>query len=77
MSSEGAMDEYVKPSEVAARLHVSRQVIYKWFNEGKLAGARFGKSVRILRSSLEEFERNAQESPEKNETPRLMTARAA
>ena len=68
------MEEYVKPSEVARRLGVSRQAIYKWLDEGKLRGARFGRSVRVLRASVEEFERDARMAAEKNPTPGLVYA---
>lgn len=67
------MDEYVKPRDVADRLGVSRQAVYKWLNEGRLRGAKFGKTVRVLRSSIEEFERKAREElDEKNAAPGLV-----
>ena len=53
--------EYLKPSDVAKRLGVSRQAVYKWIKEGRLKAVRFGigKAVRIPRAALEEFERDA------------------
>lgn len=54
-------EEYLKPGEVAERLGVSRQAIYKWIKEGRLKAVRFGaaRGVRITRVALEEFERRA------------------
>jgi excisionase family DNA binding protein len=53
-------EEYVKPSDVAKRLGVTRGAVYKWIREGKLRSVRFGdNAVRIPRSALEEFERRA------------------
>jgi len=58
---EPMQEEYLKPGDVAKRLGVSRQAVYKWIKEGRLKAVRFGigKAVRIPRAALEEFERNA------------------
>lgn len=62
MSNE---EEYVKPTDVAKRLKVSRGAVYKWIREGKLRAVKFGdRAVRIPRSSIEAFERQARENYE-------------
>lgn len=48
-------EEFVRPVDVAKRLGVSRQAVYKWINDGRLESARFGASVRIPRAALEAF----------------------
>lgn len=70
-------EEYVKPSDIAKRLGVTRGAVYKWIREGKLEAVRFGENaVRVPRSSLEAFERQAREITQKNETPGLVSAYA-
>lgn len=67
------MDEYLTASEVARRLGVSKAAVYKWVTEGRLMGSKFGRAVRIQRSSVERFEAEARmENPQKNGTPGLM-----
>jgi excisionase family DNA binding protein len=46
---------YVTTEEIAAELGVSRQAVYKWVSEGKLEAFRFGRAVRIPRSSYRQF----------------------
>lgn len=46
--------KFVRPSEVARLLGVSRSTIYRWFWEGKLQGIKFGdKNIRIAIDSVE------------------------
>ncbi|MBM4286962.1 MAG: helix-turn-helix domain-containing protein [Deltaproteobacteria bacterium] len=48
--------EFIRPSEVADRLGVSRSTIYRWFWEGKLQGVKFSdRNIRILKSSVEKL----------------------
>lgn len=54
--------EYIKPSDFAKRLGVTRGAVYKWIREGKLKAVRFGVAVRIPRAEAEAFERNAPEA---------------
>ena len=63
-------EEYIRPVDVAKRLGVSRQAIYKWIREGRLKAVRFGseRGVRIPRSALEEFERLAAKEYNPNES---------
>lgn len=52
--------DYIKPSDVAKRLGVTRGAVYKWIREGKLKAVKFGENaVRIPRAELEAFERRA------------------
>ncbi len=54
---------YVTTEEIAAELGVSRQAVYKWVNEGKLEAFRFGRAVRIPRSSFKRFVEASRLSP--------------
>ncbi len=57
-------DEYLTPKEVAERLKVTDQAVYKWIREGKIEGYRFGRAVRIPRPSLEAFVQASREVAE-------------
>ena len=47
---------FIKPSEVARRLGVSKSTIYRWFWEGKLKGVKLSeKNIRILANSVEQI----------------------
>ena len=49
-------DKFVRPSEVARQLGVSRSTIYRWFWEGKLKGVKFSdKNIRISINSVEKM----------------------
>lgn len=49
-------EKFVRPSEVARQLGVSRSTIYRWFWEGKLKGVKFSdKNIRISLSSIEQI----------------------
>lgn len=49
-------DIFVRPSEVARQLGVSRSTIYRWFWEGKLKGIKLSdKNIRILSNSVEQL----------------------
>jgi excisionase family DNA binding protein len=53
------IERFVKPSEVARQLGVSRSTIYRWFWEGKLKGIKFSdKNIRILAKSVEQLVSN-------------------
>jgi len=45
----------MKPREVAEIFKVGRVSIYRWFWEGKLKGIQIGRTIRIFRSSVEEY----------------------
>jgi len=46
-------ERLLRPAEVARRLSVSRDTVYRWFWEGKLQGVKLTKgSLRILESSV-------------------------
>jgi len=48
--------KFMRPSEVARLLGVSRATVYRWFWEGKLQGIQFGnRSVRIAREAVEKI----------------------
>jgi len=47
---------FMRPSEVARLLGVSRATVYRWFWEGKLQGIKVGhRSVRIAREAVEKI----------------------
>ena len=49
--------KFIKPSEVACRLGVSKSTIYRWFWEGKLKGVKYSdRIIRILANSVEQLE---------------------
>jgi excisionase family DNA binding protein len=48
--------EFIRPSEVAMQLGVSRSTVYRWFWEGKLKGIKFSeRNLRILINSVEKL----------------------
>ena len=46
---------YLTPDEVAARLQVSRQVVYNWINDGRLRAVKAGRTLRIPHFALDAF----------------------
>jgi excisionase family DNA binding protein len=48
-------ESLVKPSVVARRLDMSRSSVYRLFWEGMLQGVKFGKTIRIYESSVEQL----------------------
>ena len=71
-------EEYVKPTDIAKLLKVSRFTIYKWIREGRMQGVRFGDEVlRVPRSSFDAFMQQSKEksaakekgAPKKEEDP--------
>ncbi len=57
--------EYLTPKEVADRLRVTDQAVYKWLKEGRLDGYKFGRAVRVSRKSVEQFVESSRTGPEK------------
>jgi|RhiMetdeSRZDD1v2_1073273.scaffolds.fasta_scaffold314694_2 excisionase family DNA binding protein len=47
--------DYLTPDEVASQLHVSRQVVYNWINDGRLRAVKAGRTLRIPHYALEAF----------------------
>jgi excisionase family DNA binding protein len=48
-------EELFTPSEVAERLRVTREVVYKWLQSGKMKGIRVGRHWRVRGSDLNAF----------------------
>ena len=68
-------EEYLKVTEVASRLRVSRFTVYKWIREGRLEGSNFGGVVRISRASFDAFKEQARIKPSPgNQTPTSVVA---
>jgi excisionase family DNA binding protein len=49
------MEELFTISEVAARLKVTRDAVYKWIRKGRLEAVYAGDHMRVTRSALEQF----------------------
>ncbi|MGM0409269.1 MAG: helix-turn-helix domain-containing protein [Bacillota bacterium] len=45
----------LKVSEIAEKLNVSRQSVYKYINEGKLKSIKFEGNIRVKEKDLEKF----------------------
>ena len=68
-------EEFLKVSEIARRLSVSRFTVYKWIREGKLEASNFGGIVRISRASFDAFKEQARVKPQAgNQTPTSVAA---
>lgn len=49
-------ERFIRPSEVARQLGVSRSTIYRWFWEGKLKGIKLSaKNIRISINSVKQI----------------------
>jgi len=48
-------EEIFTVREVADRLRVTEQVVYKWLQAGKLKGIKVGRHWRVRESDLERF----------------------
>ena len=48
-------EDLLTPLEVAERLRVNREVVYKWLQSGKMKGIRVGRHWRIRSSDLDAF----------------------
>ncbi len=49
------MEDYLTVQEVADGLRVSKMTVYRFVHAGDLKSIRVGRSIRILRTSLEEY----------------------
>ena len=47
--------DYLKPSEIARRLGVTRGAVYKWIREGKIEVVYVGSERRITQRAIESF----------------------
>ena len=48
-------DEFLTVPEVAERLKVSAQTIYRWIDDGMLPAVQFGKQYRVRSDELEQI----------------------
>lgn len=68
-------EELFTPLEIAKRLKVTRQAVYRWMKEGKLDYVYVGSDRRVSASALAAFIKvstvagKAEEIAEKNEAP--------
>ena len=68
---------YLTPAQIAQELGVSPQAVYKWVSEGKLEAFRFGRAVRIPRSSLTAFVESSRLGPETGKAAARVDVQAA
>jgi excisionase family DNA binding protein len=47
--------DYLTPDDIASHLHVSRQVVYNWINDGRLRAVKAGRTLRVPHDALEAF----------------------
>ena len=52
-------DELLSVPEVAKRLRISPQTLYRWIEEGNLPALRIGRQYRVRESALAELEHDA------------------
>lgn len=50
---------YLDVATVAARLNLPRRTIYYFIEQGDIKAVKFGRQVRIIASSVDEYERTA------------------
>jgi excisionase family DNA binding protein len=55
MEKESPFTELLKPSDVAARLQVSRALVYRLMQKNKIPVVRINKTVRVRACDLEEY----------------------
>jgi excisionase family DNA binding protein len=48
-------EEYYKISEITKKYKLTRHVLYKWINEGKIQAIKLGGAIRIVKSSFDSF----------------------
>lgn len=69
-------ERYWTAGEVAARLRVRVQTVYRWLQEGRLEAVRPGRSYRIGERSLERFlEEQKTRKPDTRQAARLELGR--
>lgn len=57
-------EEYFTVAEVAKRLKVTPQAVYKWISQKRLHAVYVGSERRITSSAIEEFVRNSTRAAE-------------
>ena len=48
-------EEFYKISEITKKYKVTRHVLYKWINEGKIQAVKLGGTIRVVKSSFDSF----------------------
>lgn len=61
-------EEFLTVSEVAKRLRVTRQAVYKWLEDGDLKGYKFGRIVRIPQRDFDRFVADSEIQPDQQKT---------
>ena len=52
-------DVYYTPEEIAQKFKVKKRTVYFWVRKGKLKAVKLGSLLRIPKSSMDEFIKNA------------------
>jgi excisionase family DNA binding protein len=61
-------EEYYTPEEIATMLKVPQSTVYHWIRTGQLYADKYGRALRIPKSSLEDFRKPAVErDPQKSQ----------
>lgn len=66
-------EEYFTVAEVAEKLKVTPQAVYKWIKQKKIAVVYAGSDTRITSAAIEAFIRSSTESRLKNDSAKMET----
>lgn len=55
--------EWLSTAEAAKRLGITPRTLYRFMNEGQLAGYRFGRVIRLKATDIDEFIEQSRISP--------------
>jgi len=61
-------EKFYTPKEVAEMLEVTERAVFKWLNEGKMKGYKFGGSWKIKKEDFDEFVQRSSNQPKKEES---------
>lgn len=61
-------DTFYTPDELAALLKVTRQAIYNWIQQGRIAAVRIGRTVRIPGEEVERLLRDGRSLRQADQT---------
>ena len=76
MQQPASFPEIMTPDQAAEYLQVSRETVYRYIRQGKLAASRLGRSYRVPKRNLDLllWENRTQELPLRQYTPEEVAA---